>query len=41
VAALKAEGDPDQVDALQHIVTFTKVARLPRKIMLLVLLAKS
>jgi 6-phosphogluconate dehydrogenase len=36
VAALKAEGDPDQVDATSDIVTFTKSLGLPRKIMLLV-----
>jgi 6-phosphogluconate dehydrogenase len=36
VAALKAEGHPDQVDATSDIVTFTKSLRTPRKIMLLV-----
>lgn len=36
VAALKAEGNPDQVDATSDIVTFTKSLSLPRKIMLLV-----
>jgi 6-phosphogluconate dehydrogenase len=36
VAALKAEGNPDQVDATSDIVIFTKSLALPRKIMLLV-----
>ncbi|WP_075350067.1 NADP-dependent phosphogluconate dehydrogenase [Algoriphagus marinus] len=36
VAALKAEGNPDQVDATSDIVTFTQSLSLPRKIMLLV-----
>jgi len=36
VAALKAEGNPDQVDATSDLVTFTQSLSLPRKIMLLV-----
>lgn len=36
VAALKAEGHPDQVDATSDIVTFIQSLSLPRKIMLLV-----
>lgn len=36
VAALKAEGNPDQVNATSDIVTFTKSLSRPRKIMLLV-----
>ena len=36
VAALKAEGNPAQVDATSDITTFTQSLRSPRKIMLLV-----